>query len=154
MGEGQCGTWMANKLADFDKKIADNKRFEKIFKAQRGEYTKCQVNWLQVIVEPEPGNSAPYNNNGGAASPNPNTNNNNNNNNNNNGYVDEGLDLGDFGRDSVNGGYANNNNNNSQQQDDKPADAAAPYSAADNTAAVDSTAAAVVVEVAKEADPG
>merc|ERR1711976_963556 len=76
--------------------------------AQRDEYTKCQVNWLQVIVEPEPGNSAPYNNNGGAASPNPNTNNNNNNNNN-NGYVDEGLDLGDFGRDSVNGGYADNN---------------------------------------------
>eukprot|EP00088_Acartia_fossae_P001385 TRINITY_DN1053_c0_g1_i4.p1 TRINITY_DN1053_c0_g1~~TRINITY_DN1053_c0_g1_i4.p1 ORF type:complete len:565 (-),score=223.37 TRINITY_DN1053_c0_g1_i4:192-1886(-) len=53
--QNQCGTWMANKLAALDEKISGNQRLAKIWQAQRNEYTRCQVNWLQAVEETETG---------------------------------------------------------------------------------------------------
>ncbi|MCP3663431.1 MAG: serine protease, partial [Gammaproteobacteria bacterium] len=145
--QGQCGAWLEGKLSALDKQIEEVPRFAKIFQAQRNGYTQCNVNWLTAVVETETG---PYNNGGS------NTNNNNNNNNNNNeGFG--GVDLGGFERDgaysgtvagAVDSGLGGSSNSSPEKS------VAGPYSAAGADGSNIDSVAAVIVEAAKEAEPG
>jgi len=139
--QGQCGTWMEGKLSNLDVQIQGNPRLAKIFEAQKSAYQQCQVNWLTAVVETETG---PYTDG-------------NNNNNNNNGGVE--VDLGGFERDATNYGSSGVDSGlgGSAGSPEKVVDAASPYSAGGsntNSATGSSAPNAVVVEVAKEAEPG
>ena len=105
----QCGTWMQEKLQDFDNKIAagGNSPIAKIFGGLKSQYTECSVNWLTAIEEPCTGS-----------------------------YCGENLevdDLGSFGRDGTNANKAVKISADSYSSDEAPkavkeaADAASSY---------------------------
>jgi len=80
--QSQCGTWMEEKLQDFDAKIAagGQSRIADVFTNLKSQYTTCTVNWLTAIEEPCTGSYC-------------------------NSNLDEedlGVDIGAFGRDGTN----------------------------------------------------